>query len=180
MATKPTVEVLEYGKLIKEPEDFLRLRLVDWGRLNGVWEHEREAMEAVCSWVVNTTVCTVIKTPLWQYPQRDDWPGWEHVGVHPELGQQYWNYFHYRQLGELYFDDEPDFAGYIYRDGKDKQPFHGDIGQVSPSTFSMTYRSHFAHDLWISVLDSETQVILEPMVCIADLSMEAIEMHLEP
>ena len=41
--------------------------------------------------------------------------------------------------------------------------FYKDIGRVSAQAFAIQLKKMHCGDIWISVLDSETQVIIEPM-----------------
>jgi hypothetical protein len=46
--------------------------------------------------------------------------------------------------------------------------FWGDIGKVSAQIFALTQKELGAHDLWISVVDEHTQIIIEPFVNLRD------------
>jgi len=102
-------------------------------------------------------------------PERDDWPGWKHVGAHELLGKLYWNWFYQRPMGDLHFSDSPDFHGRITFPDSPNRDFWGDIGKVSASTFIGSLKMMDANDLWISVLDERTQVVIEPLVSIKEL-----------
>ena len=80
--------------------------------------------------------------------------------------------FYARKLGSLTLSDSPDFQGTltgITKDGERTPGFWGDIGTVSASAFAMTIKQMGAHDLWISVLSSTTQIVLEPFVSFSDM-----------
>jgi len=121
-----------------------------------------EALEQVGSWFVDTTRYAKIHVDLYSYPERDDFPGWAHVQDHEQVGRLFWNYFHYRFRGTLYFADSPDFWGTLTYS-------QGDIGKVSPIGLVEAQRQMSAFDLWISVANAVTQVILEPFVSLQGL-----------
>ena len=80
--------------------------------------------------------------------------------------------FYARKLGSLTLSDSPDFQGTltgITKDGERTPWFWGDIGTVSASAFALTIKQMDAHDLWISILSSTKQIILEPSVSFSDL-----------
>jgi hypothetical protein len=161
----PEAYIVDHG-IIRNPGDLARLGIVDWHRYKQHWESPHHAIETVGSRFVNNFSFMVVRLNLLEYPQRDDFPGWNHIGDHEYYGKLYWNHFHYVFEGKLHFHDRPDFSGVIIH--KDKKPvewpFWGDIGQVSPITLLDTWRALLPHTMWISVLDEHTQVILEPLV----------------
>ena len=162
------IEVLEQG-MIESPIDLLKLDVVDWNRLNGYWRNPGEALERVGSWFVNTTRYAKLHINLYSYPERDDFPGWKHRGDHEKMGQLFWNYFHYRFKGTLAYSDCPDFEGTLTYSNGDEIRCWGDIGKVSPIGLVEAQRQMSAFDLWISVVDAGTQVVLEPFVSLRGL-----------
>ena len=72
-------------------------------------------------------------------------------------------------MGDLHFSDSPDFHGRITFPDSPNRDFWGDIGKVSASTFIGSLKMMDANDLWISVLDERTQVVIEPLVSIKEL-----------
>lgn len=121
------------------------------------------------SWFVNTTRYAKIQVDLYSYLERDDFPGWTHVQDHEQMGRLFWTYFHYRFRGRLYFADSPDFWGTLTHSQGDEIRFWGDIGKVSPIGLVEAQRQMSAFDLWISVTNAVTQVILEPFVSLQGL-----------
>lgn len=152
-------------KYITTPYDILELDIIDFNRLNGVFRDTREALETVFSWFNNTAVVTdAIIDDFFDAPKRIDWPGWDHCGNHPEIGELYWNWFFWKGLGTIQFSDSPDFHGTI----GDKL-FFGDIGKVSASTFALTQKGMGSHDLWISILDNgRRHIIVETQIDISE------------
>lgn len=150
-------------------EDLLRLDIIDWDRLHGYWDSSAEAVRAISSWLIGTSIYVVIRCNLYEAPERDDWPGWRHTGRHPEIGRLYWNWFHWRKQGHLFFSDAPDFYGKLQLPDGRLHSFLGDIGRVSPPTFIQAFKSLGAHEFWISVLDPHTQVLIEPLMSICEL-----------
>lgn len=161
--------IIEHGE-IKSVRDLLKLGIIDWNRLNNYWENADEAASAIVSWLDGSKATYgIVDHDLSAVPDRGDWPGWKHVGLHPEMGKMYWNYFHYSFNGTLHFSDAPDFHGTLqFKDGSTAR-FYGDIGQVSASTFMHTIRMLDAGDIWISVIDSCTQIIIEPQISVSSL-----------
>jgi len=150
-------------KLITDPLDIMSAPIIDFNRLNGVWECAADAVRTIFSWFDHMATITIVDIPdFHNAPERDDWPGWDHVGGHPELGRKYWNWFFWRHpRGKLKFSDSPDFYG-GFGDGA---LFWGDIGKVSASAFAMTQKQLRAHDLWVSVLGGGIrQVLIEPHI----------------
>jgi hypothetical protein len=160
----PVASVLDHG-IIRSMGDFVRLGIVDWMRYKPYWRSPQQAMRVVSAPFINKMSFLVAQLDLHEYPERNDFPGWKHVGAHEELGRLYWNHFHYVFEGELRFHDQPDFSGVIiHRDREPAEwPFWGDIGQVSPITLLDTSRALLSHTMWISVLDEQTQIIIEPL-----------------
>lgn len=154
--------IIEQGT-IRNADDLCKLHIVDWHRLNGYWDNNpARVVQLVTSWLMKKATYTIAHIPLRTYPARADWPGWKQGGRQEELGRLFWNSFLATHRGSLTFSDEPDFAGSYLADAR-PEPFqvYGDIGQVAASTFVFTLAQMSEGDLWISVLDEETQVILE-------------------
>lgn len=165
MMSHPDANVIDHG-VIRCPGDLARLGIVDWHRYKPYWKSPQHVIESVGSRFVNGFNFMVVEMDLREFPKRDDFPKWNHIGNHEIYGRLYWNHFHYTFEGDLQFDDAPDFSGTIFY--KDRIPseyrFWGDIGQVSPITFLETWRFLAPHTLWISVLNEDTQVIIQPLV----------------
>lgn len=161
--------IIEQGR-IRSGRDLLRLGIIDWNRLNNYWDNADEASSAIASWLDGAAAMYgVIDHNLSDAPNRGDWPGWKHIGHHPEMGRMYWNYFYHNHKGTLHFSDSPDFQGTLqFKDGSSAR-FWGDIGQVSASTFMHTIRMLNTNDIWVSVIDSCTQIIIEPQISISRL-----------
>lgn len=145
---------------IQSIDDLVNLDIIDWHRLNGTSSSPLVAMRDVSSWFIGRAGYTIIECDLHQFPTRDDWPGWEHSGNHEGIGRLYWNYFYAQHPdSQLTFSDEPDFYGFLKTSNAH---FWGDIGKVSVSAFALTtIRKMKAHDIWISIPDYKTQVIIE-------------------
>jgi hypothetical protein len=154
-------EVLDH-KLITSVYDIMDLDIIDWGRLNGSWRKPGQALKTISSWLVNRAHYTITQVNIREAPRRDDFPGWNHIGNHEQMGRWYWNWFHVNHEGTLRFSDAPDFWG-TFRDDDSPANFYGDIGRVSAQAFAIQLKKMHRGDIWISVLDSETQVIIEPM-----------------
>lgn len=169
-------QILQQG-MIKSPSDITTLHIIDFKRTNGYYNNDIFlAIDIVSKWLVDTTMYTIVELDLKQFPKRDDFPGWKHVGGHVPIGQLYWNFFQY-QFGddspELYFADMPDFTGSFLDDNGIQRNVFGDIGEVSVSTFMLEAVPYMqAHDLWVSVINENRQVILEPQISF----MEAMAM----
>jgi len=119
-------------------------------------------------WFAGRTGYTVVKVDMQRFPERSDWPGWDHVGCHEALGKLYWNTFHAVFIGELKFSDAPDFEGTIHIPDYRAVPILGDIGVVGVSTFIMSMFQLNIGDLWVSIPNAHTQIILEPLVNLCD------------
>ena len=162
------MHIVEQG-LLSSIEDIGRLKIMDFSRCNGLWQDNPvRAMNTAKNWMVGTMSYTILQIDMSKYPQRNDWPGWNHVGSHEHLGKMYWNCFFANDDGNgtLKFSDSPDFEGTLLDEGIERK-FYGDIGQVSASTFIIEVlpRMHKG-DLWISIPNERTQIILE---CLVDL-----------
>ena len=161
------MEIIEQ-KLITSPLDIIGLDIIDFHRLNGVWTNSRQAIETIFSWFNNLAIFTKIRIHNFNdAPIRDDWPGWDHVGSHSEIGQKYWNWFFWNHpSGKLYFSDSPDFYGEFPEGSR----FFGDIGLVSASAFAFTQKQLRAHDLWITISgNGKEQILIEPLIDISKL-----------
>jgi len=147
--------------MIESVDDLVSLNIIDFGRHNGgLFGGPHRAIEAIASLTVGSMVCTVFHDDLRQYPMRNDFPEWRHVGNHEEIAQLYWNKFCFQfPESTLQFQDAPDFTGVLRVDGYENR-FWGDIGQVSSAAFYETLLGISPGDLWISVV-GDRQVILE-------------------
>jgi hypothetical protein len=107
-------ETIKQG-MIKSASDISRLGIVDWNRLNGYWENDVTTAIAILNiWVAGHARYTIAHVDLTQFAERDDWPGWSHVGTqHKRIGRLYWNMFQssFAEAGTLAFADAPDFQG---------------------------------------------------------------------
>jgi len=153
------MEVIEQEFFTSEL-DIMKLGIIDWNRLNGSWRNPQDALQTISSWFLLGAAYTIIQQDLTEFPDRDDWPGWRHAGRHDRLGRLYWNAFYGSDMGTITFADEPDFSGTLVFP-RYKRHFWGDIGKVSAQCFAMTQKCMRKGDLWISVLDERTQVIIE-------------------
>jgi hypothetical protein len=135
--------------LITDPMIILEADIIDFNRLNGVWNNSADALKTIFSWFDQTATLTIVKVADFRdAPSRGDWPGWKHPA------------------GRLVFSDEPDFYGQLENDGP---MFWGDIGKVSASTFAMTQKGLGPQRLWISLLgDGSKQVIIESLLDISN------------
>jgi len=152
-------------KLITSQDDILSLDIINWGpsAIRG-FRNVNDAVGSIASWFINTSHYTTVSVDITKAPSRGDFPGWGHKGDHPRIGELYWNWFHTHYDGELYFSDSPDFRGVI-RDGGEKPiRFFGDIGQVTAVCMAYTQKRLSFGNIWISVVDEQNQVIIEPFV----------------
>lgn len=93
---------------------------------------------------------------------------WEHshskITQHNLLGMAYawWASNENPGIKELYLSDSPDFSGTFNNESVIKSSFHGDIKSCTPNAImnGLTYIVKI-HDVWISVLDWNRQVIIE-------------------
>lgn len=155
------MHMIEQG-IFQSSYDILKLNIIDWNRLNGTWQHPGDAIRTISSWVIGRAGYTIIEDDLHAYPERTDWPGWEHPGNHERLGRLYWNSFYAAQTGVLRFSDAPDFYGTIETQNGVQQIW-GDIGKVSAQAFAMTQKKMRVNDIWVSVLDDTHQVVIESL-----------------
>jgi hypothetical protein len=162
--------IVDHG-FIRNAGDFLRLNLVDWARATrSHWKSEQDAIDRIAPVFVNRFGYKIVDLDLDAFPERDDFPGWKHVGNHEEIGRLYWNHFkHDFPDSDLHFHDSPDFSGIIrYTDQrKDHYPynefyFYGDIGKVSPVAILDSMHAAVKNTLWITVVSEQRQIILEP------------------
>ena len=159
-------ELIAAPAIITSIKDILNLHIIDFGRLNGCWENELDAMETIGSWFINKAVVTQMKIKDFHHSPPCDKPfSWQHIGGHVSIGKRYRDWFDWvHPEEELNFGDSPDFWGRI-----GDQMFWGDIGKVSASTFALTQKGMGAHDLWISLLgDGSHQVIIETQYSICE------------
>lgn len=105
----------------------------------------------------------IVSHDLHHAPQLD-WPEWNHTGRHHYLGHLFWNDFHFHHQGQLVFSDAPDFYSELAKPDGSYNRFWGDIGKVSAQAFALTIKCMRSHDLWISIVDQRTQIIIEPFV----------------
>lgn len=169
------MKVLEQ-KEFSSPEDIGNLHIIDFNRCNGLWNNNPfKAIQAVSSMLVGRASYTVIDHDLRMYPDRNDFPTWQHAGDHYDLGRLYWNMFHATYVGELRFSDMPDFSGTLTTTAGVIQNIYGDIGVVSVSSFAVEALVRMnTGDIWVSVLDEKTQVILEATEDIGSLYAGAL------
>jgi hypothetical protein len=161
-------EVTDIGTIVErgqfhEVRDIVKLNIIDWKRLNGLFSDQYTAMERVGTFLMSAHASYAIcKIRLSDFPERDDWTGWRHVGMHEQTGKLYWNFFRATQQGELAFSDEPDFYGNLFPPYVHQvTPFWGDIGVVSVSTFAHALsQMQRGHNLWISV-EEDVQTVIE-------------------
>jgi hypothetical protein len=154
--------IIEQGT-IRTSDDISKLQILNWSRLNGYWDNNpARVMQFITGWLMNKATYTIAHVPLRTYPALATWPSWKQGGRQEELGRLFWNSFLAAGTATLTFFDKPDFEGSLQTDSR-PEPFqvYGDIGKVSASTFALTLARMREGDLWISVLDEETQVILE-------------------
>lgn len=143
-------------KMFQSPREIEALKILDTQRLHGYWK-SKEALFAqlerlLCHGGADYSVYPV---PDWGLcPKRDDWPGWNHVGNHPVIGRQFWDWFHFHFPNYiLSMSDQPDFNAICYASGR-THFIVGDIGQVSPQAFMFALNGKGPGDVWISILDN--------------------------
>lgn len=163
--------IVETGRF-KSRRDILKLNVVDWNRLINYWDNIDEAVEAISSCLIGIADYSIIECDMNAAPQRDDWPGWNHVGTHEQMGYLFWNWFHWKKKGIIHFSDSPDFSGKLILPNYPATKFYGDIGLVSAPTFIRTLKIMDANEIWITVVDSHTQIVIEPQVSIRQLWMD--------
>jgi hypothetical protein len=162
---------LKTQKQIKTKDDIFELGIIDFNRLNGVFQNPNDALNTIFSWYELGAIVSIIDcSDIWgEVKTRNDFPGWKHVGTHVEVGKKYWDFFwaNFEGLENtwLQFSDSPDFQGAI--EGK---TFWGDIGQVSASAFAISQKQMDKGSLWITIIDNgNTHVLIESLVNIVDI-----------
>jgi hypothetical protein len=151
-------------KLITSLRDIGHINIIDFNRCNGLWEDNPViALEVIGKWLIGNAAYTIIHDDLRKYPERNDFPRWEHVGNHKPIAKLFWNMFHVKFQGTLAFHDMPDFSGtFILDDPKREAVFWGDIGQVSASVFGIEVLPNMhTGDLWISLISEDIQILVE-------------------
>lgn len=164
------------SKMIETELDLMELNIVDFKRSSS-FVNQREALEVATSWLKGIARVTIVGVDdFWDIPDRDDFPGWGHVGHHPQIGKQFWNWFHHwNPESELYFGDSPDLCGVLNTGAL----FFGDIGQVSATAFIMSVKSMAKHDLWITISpDGTKQTLIELLASVRQVG--AIEANVQP
>lgn len=102
-----------------------------------------------------------------EQPLEEEWAAmwaarrgkWHHAGAgHNALGMAFawWALYQHQTLDELELVDSPDLVGRLAN-----HRVHGDIGECSPGALLEGLRFSSWHDLWISVLDWNEQLVLE-------------------
>jgi len=94
---------------------------------------------------------------------------WRHCNrrtkAHNNLGMAYgwWTFKELKTFSDFKLSDAPDFKGKIVGKQLKNRKFRvaGDIGQCTPSAICNGIKSLCIHDLWISVLDWNTHIIIE-------------------
>lgn len=167
----PEITIIEQGPILT-PQDFLRLDIVDWTRIKRSGGKPREIMDSLTTWFVKTSIYHIIQTNLCDYPERDDFPQWNHSGTyHRDIAEVFWNHFHYRfPKSTLAFDDCPDFYGEIVYSSDERVQIIGDIGKVSPFGLRNAIPMLNGSSLWISVVDLNTLILIEPRCELASLN----------
>jgi hypothetical protein len=163
--------------LIRSEQDIMKLNIIDWKR-HDPWPDPQAAMHTIFSWFNHMAHYTIVEEDMSQCPERNDFPGWDHVGDHEAYGRLYWNWFHYwhGDHGKLHFSDSPDFQGSLtYKDNE--HLFWGDVGQCSPQAIAHTQKQMRAGDLWVSIRATNIQIIIEPTVSLIDLFSQRFHDH---
>src|SRR5690242_14370853 len=92
---------------IKSPADIARLTIIDWSRYKSYWESPMRAVDVIGGYCIGFRY-SIMRTDLREFPERDDFPEWGHVGSdHNRLGRLYWNFFKYMYHGEINYHDRP-------------------------------------------------------------------------
>lgn len=156
--------ILEQG-LISSEDDLAKLGLFDWNRS---YSNPAKFMRGITNWTRKAMKYSIMKCEMHRSPHREDFPDWKHVGSHERMGSLYWNWF-YDQFAdcpdkELLFNDSPDFSGCITFPSGTTTRFWGDIGRCSAFAFVESMLQMHPGDLWITLPDSSTQIILEAQV----------------
>jgi len=152
---------LEKSGLIRSVDELVDLNIIDFGRNNGrAFGGPHKAIEVVGCHVVGTMTYSIYRKNHHNYPQRDDFPEWHHVGNHVADAKEYWNQFKYHfPESTLRFSDAPDFSGTLVTK-RHVVRFWGDIGRVSPMAFLESIKQMKPGDIWIS-LQGDVQIVLE-------------------
>lgn len=151
--------------MIVSPGTLLELDVIDWRRGGIYWDDPQEALATISAVIVGRTEYLIAEVDMRLAPERGDWPDWRHTGAyHNSLGKLWWDWFHWKRKGTLSFSDSPDFQGTLQLPNQAPIRFWGDIGTVSALAFFESIRQMKAGDLWISIPDHETQVLLSPLV----------------
>lgn len=175
------MNIIEEG-ILSSTDQIARLNCIDWRRTNGLWNNNpAHPIQILNTWLVGHAKYTLIEEDLTMYPIRSDFPNWTHQGngSHEHIARLYWNMFHERftSLGDtLILQDSPDFQGTIANSNNGKTyQFWGDIGQVSVSAFVADVLPNFnAGNLWITLYDEKTQLVIEGLANIG----QAIQEHI--
>lgn len=158
--------ILEQG-LIRSEDDLTKLSFIDWNRPSYASNPAR-TIRGISNWTRKAMKYSIMKCDMHKSPMRDDFPDWKHAGHHERIGSLYWNWFHYQfedsPKKELCFFDSPDFSGSITFPSRMKTRFWGDIGKCSAFAFFESMLQMRPGDLWITIRDSSTQLILEAQV----------------
>jgi hypothetical protein len=167
-------------KKLESLEELMQLNIIDFQRTNGRWDDNiSQGIATVANWLINTTVYSLVEIDLTRYPLCGDFPAWTHAGEHEQIGRLYWSFFfsaYGKRSPHLQFSDAPDFRGSYLDNEQVRRNIYGDIGQISVSAFVENVLPNLRlHDLWISVLDSYSQVIVEPLVDLQALAAQAMQ-----
>lgn len=148
--------------LFKSPSDLLSLEIIDFNRLNGSWANPGAAMDTIFSHLRDGRASYVVYDvpEFWEAPLSPGFPEWNHVGNHPAIGRQLWNWFRWRLPEyELKFMDSPDFCATRSTGGR-THFIWGDIGTVSASAFAYSQKLMRQGDMWMSILDDGSRHVL--------------------
>lgn len=123
--------VMPEPKVFETPYDLLHLEFIDWNRYRPFASNMGDAVYGILNILKGNAAYSVLKIDIRSAPERDDFPGWHHIGTrHVPIAKYYWNWFHQNHKGHLNFTDAPDFGGYIdWPDGKFIQ-FRGCIRSI--------------------------------------------------
>ena len=153
-------------QLITDFNDFVDLHIIDWSRGNSLWgNNPHRAMKVMESLVVGKMTAIIADVDITRAPRRTDWPNWQHAGDHETLAHSWWDTFYYRFGGTgslMKLADAPDFGGeLVFPEDNLRRGFWGDIGQASVGAFFDALRNTEAGDLWITIVNEQSQVVLE-------------------
>ena len=155
----PPIKVIK-REILTSSDVLEMLNIIDWHRGGVYWENPLRAFEHISTLLVNRIEYAVLEVHMELAPERDDWPSWYHTGHHVTLAKAWWNWFHWKRKGELILSDSPDFSGTMQLPNQSPIRFWGDFGTVSALAFFESLQQMHAGDLWISIPDRETQVLL--------------------